>query len=128
MSPKFLLYISWAIIIIISIAGIDKKLRNKRTLIILGVATLCFGLIGLIIRGERTELSGGNAADSMLGPFIYIITYALLRQLYKSIYHVEPTYVWLRGYDFEDSRKVNLLDKLVHIIPLLTGVFLPIFI
>ena len=124
-SPLIIANVSLALTIIIALAGVDKRLRSDRTLLVVGVVALTIGIVGFSIRSESTGMARGNAADFLFGPFIYVISYGLLRKLYKSIYHVEPTYAWLSGYDAEDMRDVNFLDKVVYVLPLLLGMVLP---
>jgi hypothetical protein len=124
-SPLTAANIGLALIIIIALAGVDKRLRSDKSILIVGIVTLAIGLVGLLIRSDATDMPRGNAADFLFGPFVYVLSYSLLRKLYKSIYNVEPTYVWLNTYDLEDMRKVNLLDKVVHVLPLLLGMGLP---
>ncbi len=94
-------------------------------MLIVGIVALTIGIVGFLVRSESTEMARGNAADFLFGPFIYVLSYGLLRKLYKSIYNVEPTFVWLSGYDADDLREVNFLDKVVYILPLLLGMVLP---
>ncbi|MBD1396196.1 hypothetical protein H9Q13_03380 [Pontibacter sp. JH31] len=124
-SPSIIANVGLALTVIIALAGIDKRLRSDRTLLVMGVAALTIGIVGFLIRSESTGMARGNAADFLFGPFIYVLSYGLLRKLYKSIYKVEPTYVWLSGYDAEDMRDVNFLDKVVYVLPLLLGMVLP---
>lgn len=124
-SPSIVANLGLALTIIIALAGVDKRLRSDRTLLAVGVVTLTIGIIGFLIRSESTGMARGNAADFLFGPFIYVFSYGLLRKLYKRLYYVEPTYVWLSGYDAEDKRNVNLLDKVVYVLPLLLGIMLP---
>ena len=123
--PSIIANVGLALTIIIALAGIDKRLRSDRTLLFVGVIALTIGIVGFLIRSESTGMARGNAADFLFGPFIYVLSYGLLRKLYKSIYNVEPTYVWLSGYDAEDKRDVNFLDKVVYVLPLLLGMVLP---
>ena len=124
-SPKFIWFFSQAILIALAIAGAEKRLRNYKKIFIIGITTFLVGLTGLMIRSSDTALPRGNAADFLFSPFIFVITHVLLRQLYKRVYHAEPTYVWLRSYDYEEFRKVNIWDKVVHVLPLILGMFLP---
>lgn len=124
-SPSVIANIGLALTILIALAGVEKRLRGDSTLLIVGVATLCIGIVGLLLRSESTGMARGNAADFLFGPFIYVVSYTLLRKLYKGLYQVEPTYAWLSGYDSDDMRKVNFLDKVVHVLPLLLGMVLP---
>ncbi|WP_299991574.1 hypothetical protein [uncultured Pontibacter sp.] len=114
-----------ALTVIVAMAGVDKRLRSDKTLLIVGIVALTIGIVGFLVRSESTEMARGNAADFLFGPFIYVLSYGLLRKLYKSIYNVEPTFVWLSGYDADDLREVNFLDKVVYILPLLLGMVLP---
>ena len=116
-----------ALTIIVAMAGVDKRLRSDRTLLIVGIVALIIGVVGFLIRSESTDMARGNAADFLFGPFIYVLSYGLLRKLYKGIYNVEPTFVWISGYDAEDLREVNFLDKVVYVLPLLLGMVLPFF-
>jgi hypothetical protein len=124
-SPAIIANFGLVLTIILALAGVDKRLRSDKTLLAVGIAALTIGLIGILIRSESTGMARGNAADFLFGPFLYVLSYGLLRKLYKSIYNVEPTFVWLSGYDAEDLRKVNFLDKVVYILPLLLGMVLP---
>jgi hypothetical protein len=124
-SPSIIANVGLALTVIIALAGVYKKLRTDKTLLVVGVAALTIGIVGFLIRSESTEMARGNAADFLFGPFIYVLSYGFLRKLYKSIYKVEPTYVWLSGYDAEDMRDVNFLDKVVYVLPLLLGMVLP---
>ncbi|KAA9324964.1 hypothetical protein [Adhaeribacter soli] len=67
-SSKIIFYGSSLILIILALAGIDKKLRNNKTLLKLSVVILVFGLSGFMIRREATA----EVVFSMSGPFIYI--------------------------------------------------------
>lgn len=124
-SPAIIANAGLALTIITALAGVDKRLRSDKTLLIVSIVALTIALFGFLIRSESTEMARGNAADFLFGPFIYVLSYGLLRRLYKSIYNIEPTYVWLSGYDAEDLRKVNFLDKVVYVLPLLLGMVLP---
>ena len=124
-SPSIVANLGLALTIIIALAGVEKRLRSDRVLLVVVIVAMAIGFIGFLIRGESTVMARGNAADFLFGPFIYVFSYGLLRKLYKRIYHVEPTYVWLSCYDVEDKRNVNLLDKVVHVLPLLLGMLLP---
>lgn len=124
-SPTVIANLGLALTIILALAGADKRLRSDRTLLVVGVVALTIGIVGFLIRSESTGVARGNAADFLFGPIIYVLSYGLLRKIYKSIYHVEPAYVWLSGYDAEDMRNVNFLDKVVYVLPLLLGMVLP---
>lgn len=126
-SASIIANIGLALTTITALAGVDKRLRNDKTLLAAGAIALVIGIIGFLIRNESTSMARGNAADFLFGPFIYVLTYRILRKLYKRIYNVEPTYVWLSGYDVEDMRGVNLFDKVVYVLPLLLGMVLPFF-
>ncbi|MFC5271141.1 hypothetical protein [Adhaeribacter terreus] len=123
-SSKIIFYGSSLILVILSVAGIDKKIRDNKILLKLSLVTFLFGSMSFLIKNEETA----DVISFMFGPFIYIISYSLFRQLYKGIYDVEPTYTWLTAYDWEELRQVNVFDKLVHVLPLLLGFFLPLFI
>jgi hypothetical protein len=91
--PTVIANFGLALPIIIALAGVDKRLRSDRTLLVVGVVALTIGIVGFLIRSESTGMARGNAADFLFGPFIYVLSYGLLRKLYKSIYNVEPTYL-----------------------------------
>ncbi len=113
---------------ILVILGFAKKLRNDTTLIILLVVTGIIGGIGIWIRDPEYEIPKGNEADFLIMPFAYVVAYKLLRKLYKSIYKVEPTYNRSSWYDYEEGRKQNWLDLLVHIAPIIISGLTPLVI
>ena len=123
-----LLIIGLCITGILAVCGFMKLLRSDRTLIILTVLTIPIGVFGLCLIGDNTEMVNGNGATTLVSPFIYITSYALLRMLYKRIYKMEPTYERFSWYDAEEGRKQNWLDVTVHILPMLLGFIVPIII
>jgi hypothetical protein len=111
---------------ILSTCGFLLLLRNNKILFILFILTLIMAIIGVVIRGENTKMINGNAADNLLGPFIYICSYMLLRHLYKTINHKEPTfnrYSW-----HSEGRKQNWLDVSTYITPMILGFVIPVII
>src|SRR5690242_2758192 len=103
MQGQHLMIIGLMITGVLFVLGISKKLRSTRTLITLLIFTGIIGGIGIWIRGQRYEMANGNAADDLLMPFAYMVTYGLLRKLYKRIYQVEPTYNSSSWYDEKEG-------------------------
>lgn len=112
----------------LAIYGYLKMLRSDKLLFILTVLSAIFGIIGLGLRSEATEMVNGNGATAMISPFVYIVSYAMLRWIYKKIYKMEPTYNRSSWYDHEEGRKQNWLDVIVHIIPMILCWVVPILI
>lgn len=106
--------------------GLLKKLRNDKTLLLLALLTLVFGLSSLWI--DSYLFSGTSKPFALLSPFLYIILYALLRKLYKKLYEVEPTYYRASWYDPEERRRQNWLDVIVAIMPGFISITFPILI
>jgi len=125
LTPSQISIIGFVIAAIIAVCGFMKLLRSDRVLFFLFPITLIIAVIGLIIRSDNTRMVNGNAADMLLSPFIYVASYTLLRYVYKRIYKVEPTYERYNWFDYEDGRKQNWLDVLVHLIPLMLCMTLP---
>lgn len=113
---------------IIALLGFGKKLRSNKRLAILFVITSIVAIVGLILRNDVVEQRISNPADSLISPLAYVLCYAGLRQMFKAVYKMEPTYQRYRWYDKEDGRKQNVLDVLVHIFPLMVAVFVPFII
>jgi hypothetical protein len=127
-STETILIIGYSLTGIVFLMGVYKKLRNIFIIMVSLVACIIIAIIGFLIRSERTDMVAGNAADSFFGPLIYIITFAFLRFIYKKKYSVEPTYNRSSWYDYEEGRRQNWLDVVVHILPLLLAIVLPLLI
>ncbi|WP_271783403.1 hypothetical protein [Aquimarina algiphila] len=121
-----IMIISFSMTGIISVFGFMKKLRNNKLLLILLLITLLIGLFGYISSNYYIAVLSGRLSYSLFGPFIYVLSYGLLRIAYKKTFNKEPSYERYSWYDYEDGRKLNVFDLLVHIIPMLLGFILPI--
>jgi hypothetical protein len=109
----------------IALLGFGKKLRSDKRLAILFLTTCIVATIGLILRDEVVEHGTGNPAYSLISPLAYVLCYAGLRQIFKAVYKMEPTYQRYSWYDQEEGRKQNVLDVIVHILPLMVAIFVP---
>ena len=125
-SGQQILIISLILYTITVTCGFMKLLRSDKTLLTLSIVTLIIAVFGLLIRSEQTQMVNGNGATFLIAPFIYTISYLLLRKLYKFKYKIEPTYNRRSWYDSEDNRNQNLLDVTVHILPMLLGFIIPL--
>ena len=125
-SGQQILIISLILYTIIVTCGFMKLLLSDKTLLTLSIVTLIIAVFGLLIRSEQTQMVNGNGATFLIAPFIYTISYLLLRKLYKFKYKIEPTYNRRSWYDSEDNRNQNLLDVTVHILPMLLGFIIPL--
>jgi hypothetical protein len=110
---------------VIAVLGFGKKLRSDKRLAILFVITCMVAIIGLILRNEVVEHKISNPADSLICPLAYVLCYAGLRQIFKAVYKMEPTYQRYSWYDQEEGRKQNVLDVVVHVFPLMVAIFVP---
>ncbi len=109
--------------LVLVFCGFMKWLRSDALLWWLLIATIILATIGVINRvPENPRL---NSWDGLTGPLVYVSAYALLRWLYKSIYRREPTYMYASRYDWEDRRKLDALDYVVHVGPTLLALFTP---
>ncbi len=126
-SGQQILIISLTLYGILISCGFMKLLRSDKTLLILSIVTLIIAVFGLLIRSEQTQMVNGNGATFLIAPFIYTISYLLLKKLYKFKYKIEPTYNRSSWYDSEDDRNQNLLDVTVHILPMILGVVVVLF-
>jgi len=106
--------------------GFMKLLRSNKILTVLTLVALLIGIYGLLIRGEETEMPNGNGADFLAAPFVYVVSYALLRMLYKRVYKMEPTYERYSWYDAKEGRNQNWLDVTVYILPMLLSFVVPL--
>ena len=108
------------------ILGLLKYLRNDYRLSVLLIITGVISLIGFFIRSPELKMANGNAADSLHGPFIYILSYFTLRKIYIRKYNCEPTYYKGSWYDPDEGRNQNWLDIATYLFPLLVSFILPL--
>ncbi len=100
-----------------------KWLRNDTLLCWLFGGSIILAIVGIVNRvPENPRL---NSWDGLVGPLVYVSAYALLRWIYKQIYRREPTYIYVSRYDWEDRRKLDTLDYVVHVVPMLLALFTP---
>lgn len=105
-----------------------KKLRSDKRISILVILTFPLAIFGLIIRSPEYQMKGANAADCLWSPFLCIALYGLFRYLYKKKYYCEPTYNRLSWYDPDEKRMQNWFDVIVHVVPFIFAVSVPIII
>jgi hypothetical protein len=108
---------------------ISKKLRNDRTILILLTSTAIIAIYPLVLKILNTPFEGYlRTTDYLFSPFIYMLSYAVLRYLYKRTYNREPTYNRDSWYDEEEKRYQNIFDFIVMISPLFISGLFPIII
>jgi len=96
-----------------------KKLNNDDTIKISLFVTGFVATYPLILRLTHQPYTGhARMTDAMFSPFIYVVSYGLLRFLYKKIYNREPIYNRMSWYDLDSRRKQNLLDVIVAVVPI----------
>ena len=84
-------------------------------------------IIGQLIRNDVPILKGGHPTDNWYSPLILISLYSILRYAYKKKYKVEPTYDHSWRFDFDDNREINGFDIVVHLVPFLLALIIPLF-
>ncbi|HTL80073.1 MAG TPA: hypothetical protein VL651_00135 [Bacteroidia bacterium] len=107
------------------LAASYRRLRNDRIVFVLIILCVSLAIWGIYLRSPEFEMKGGNAADSLYSPLIYILTYATLRYLFKKKYGFEPTYYKHSWYDPVEKRDQNWFDIVVLMLPFLLAVFIP---
>ena len=107
--------------------GFAKVLRNDRLIKKIIVLALLFASLGFFIQVEDKDVGPGFAPATLAAPLVYILSYTILRFIYKSLYKVEPTYNRSSWYDHEDNRRQNWLDVFVHLFPWLFSLIFPLF-
>jgi len=113
-----LFWIGFGILLTFNLIVYSKFYRKKYVMIALFTIGLISGIIGLILLGKpEYEMARGQAATSFFSPIIYIFTYQVLRQIFKKIKGIEPTYEFASSYDNTDRRKLIILDYIVYITP-----------
>lgn len=125
-NPQLITIIGIGITGVLGFLSTIKLIRNNTILIILFLITISISIFGLTIRDQVPVLKGGHPADTLFGPLILIAAYSILRYVYKRIYKMEPTYDHLWKFDFGDNRELKPLDIIVHLIPFLMGMILPL--
>ena len=100
-----------------------KWLRNDTLLLWLLGGSIILAIMGMVNRvPEGPRL---NTWDGLTGPLVYVLTYSALRWMYKRVNKREPTYAYMSRYDWEDRRKLDTLDYVVHLVPVLLGLVFP---
>jgi len=106
-----------------------KLHRKKYVIPILIIIALIIAVSGLYITHFITDSSGNKlTTTTFYAPIIYILTYQLLRFLYKKKHHVEPAYEYASPLDSLGKRKLLFEDYVVFILPMITSLLVPIFI
>jgi hypothetical protein len=116
-TAKTLGFILWFVVVML---GFSKKLRDNKRVIIILILTSLVSIYPIFLKIQGLPFSGhSRGSDFLFAPFIYMLTYGLLRWLYKRVYNREPTYYRAAWYDPEEHRKQNVFDVVVYVIPLL---------
>jgi hypothetical protein len=102
-----------------------KLLRNDRLIKRVIISAMLFATVGFFLEIKGDDIGSGFAPAVFAAPLVYILSYALLRNLYKALYRVEPTYNRASWYDHEDKRRQNWFDVLVHILRWLLSLAFP---
>jgi hypothetical protein len=126
-SSNTILYIGYILTGLLAVLGFMKVLRNDKLIKRIIFIALVFATFGFFIRSKENDIGIGFAPAVFASPLVYILSYALLRYLYKSFYRVEPTYNRSSWYDDEDGRRQNWLDVLVHVLPMFIAIIFPLF-
>lgn len=128
LSANTILIIGYLMTTTLAVFGFMKMLRDDRVIKTVTTISVLIALVGLLIRNDQTKDLAGNSADSFFGPLIYIVSYALLRFVYKRKFHVEPTYDRNSMFDKADGRRQNWLDITVHVLPFFLSLIIPLLI
>lgn len=125
-AAKTLGFILWFILVMLCYF---KMLRdNKRLIILLLVASL-FAVYAFILRENGQPFSGRYRGSNFLfSPFLYVLSYGILRYLYKDTYKREPTYDRHSWHDVDEGRDQNVFDVIVFVFPLFFSVLFPFLI
>jgi hypothetical protein len=119
----------YIILFVLVILCFYKKLRDNRRLGILLIATSLIAIYACVLKTSGQAFSGRfRGSDFLFSPFIFVLTYAILRYLYKDVYDREPTYDRTSWYDSDERRYQNFFDVIVFVFPLLFSITFPIWI
>lgn len=120
-----IMFVSMIITGSLAVCGLMNLLRAKSTLLILLPFTFLIAIIGILIRDETTKMANGNAADMLLSPLVYMLTFMILRYFYKRKYNAEPTYKRQTWNYYEAGRWQNWFEVLVFALPFFLCLILP---
>jgi uncharacterized membrane protein YfhO len=126
-SSNTIFYIGYIPTGILALLGFMKVLRNDKLIKTIFILALHFAILGFFINIKDDEIASGFTPAVFAAPLVYILSFALLRFLYKALYRVEPTYNRVSWYDEGDKREQNWFDVLVHILPMLLSFVFPLF-
>ena len=120
--------VGMALTIIVASAGLMKAYRNNKVIIVMLVVTAIIAIVGVFLMAPATMTDRATKSEWFFSPIIFISSYALLRRVYKKKYSREPTYNRTALYDAEEGRNQNSFDVVVHVLPLVFSIVLPIII
>jgi hypothetical protein len=126
-SSNTIFYIGYIPTGILAVLGFMKVLRNDKLIKTTFILALLFAILGFFIGIKDDDIGSGFAPAVFAAPLVYILSFTLLRFLYKVLYRVEPTYNRASWYDEGDKRKQNWFDVLVHVLPMLLSFVFPLF-
>lgn len=105
----------WGLLFASCFAGF---LRHNSALWIHGVATSILFYFGLKYLPLELPSAGNiNGAGFLIGPLLYVVSYAILRVAYKKELGMEPDIEAYTGFSSRDSRGLNGGDYIVFIVP-----------
>lgn len=113
--------------VVVCTLGFLKKLRNDRIIFILINATGLISVYAIFSKNQGLPFVGRvRGSNALFIPFIYVLTYAVLRHFYKQTYNREPTYNRTDWYDSDEGREQNFFDVAVFILPMAFSIFFPL--
>ena len=112
---------------VVGMLGFLKKLRNDRIIFILIKSTGLISVYAIFLKIQGLPFIGRvRDSDALFLPFIYLLTYAVLRHFYKKTYNREPTYNRTSWYDSDEGRELNFFDVAVFILPPFFSILFPV--
>ncbi|PHN06584.1 hypothetical protein [Flavilitoribacter nigricans] len=107
--------IYWGILLLSLSLGV---LRINRVLLFHFLLSSALLYVGIMHYPLQLPCRGNeNGAGFLFGPFAFVVSYAMMRWLYKRIYNFEPDIEAYSGYSSRDNRGLNFLDYLTALIP-----------